>query len=231
MPIHPDDYKATGLAWCYEGDNSDTFLFDAWQPFGSVCGPSHFSHLSDTIRWIIHRKGYKEVINYIDDFLLACSTYEECKKASPLFDSPHQKTRIARELDKGNWSYPACNILRCGHWYCGVYTVARAWKTAKLHGILKTFKAKWRATKVLLQSLAGSLNWACQVVRGGCFFLWCIVDIIKPLLQAGYKTMLNDQFQEHVDRCMQSGQWVLLGWRLALRHLSCRLATSSTDAY
>ena len=61
-------------------------------------------------------------------------------------------------------------------------------KLRKLHGILKTFIAKWWATKVLLQSLAGSLNWVYQVVRGGCFFLWCIVDIIKPLLQARYKT-------------------------------------------
>ena len=44
-------------------------------------------------------------------------------------------------------------------------------KLRKVHGIPKTFKAKQWATKVQLQSLAGSLNWACQVVRGGCFFL------------------------------------------------------------
>ena len=44
-------------------------------------------------------------------------------------------------------------------------------KLNMLHDKLKTFKHRQRATKVQLQSLAGSLNWACQVVRGGRFFL------------------------------------------------------------
>ena len=56
MPIHPDDYKATGLAWRFEGDDSDTFLFDAQQPFGLVYGPSHFSCLLDAIWRIMHKK-------------------------------------------------------------------------------------------------------------------------------------------------------------------------------
>ena len=29
VPIHPDDYKATGLAWRFEGEDTDTYLFDA----------------------------------------------------------------------------------------------------------------------------------------------------------------------------------------------------------
>ena len=43
-------------------------------------------------------------------------------------------------------------------------------KLSKLHGILETFEAKRRAAKGQLQALAGSLNWACRVVRGGRFF-------------------------------------------------------------
>ena len=39
VPIHPDDYKATGLAWRFEGEDTegedtDTHLFDARLPFG-----------------------------------------------------------------------------------------------------------------------------------------------------------------------------------------------------
>ena len=74
VPIHPDDYKATGLAWRFEGEDTDTYLFDARLPFGSACGPSHFNQM-------MYRKGYKGVVIYIDDFILACETYEECKKA------------------------------------------------------------------------------------------------------------------------------------------------------
>ena len=78
VPIHPDDYKATGLAWRFEGDDTDTYLFDARLPFSSACGPSHFSRLSNAIRRMMYRKG---VVSYVDDFFLACETYEECKEA------------------------------------------------------------------------------------------------------------------------------------------------------
>ena len=85
VPIHPDDYKATELAWRFEGEDTDTYLFDARLPFGSACGPSHFSRLSNAMTYdvwrMMYRKGYKSVASYIDDFFLACETYEECKDA------------------------------------------------------------------------------------------------------------------------------------------------------
>jgi len=66
----------------------------------------------------------------------------------------------------------------------------------KLHDKLKAFKHRQRATKVQLQSLAGSLNWACQVVRRGRFFLRRILDSIKPLRQAKHKPKLNAEFRK-----------------------------------
>ena len=60
-------------------------------------------------------------------------------------------------------------------------------KLKLLHDKLKAFKHRQRATKVQLQSLAGSMNWACQVVRGGHFFLRHILDSIKPLRQVNTK--------------------------------------------
>ena len=57
VPIHPDDYKVTGLAWRFEGEDTDKYLFDAWLPFGSACGPSDFSRLSNAIRRMMYRKG------------------------------------------------------------------------------------------------------------------------------------------------------------------------------
>ena len=67
MGIHPDDYKATGLAWRFEGEDTDTYLFVARLLFGSACGPSDFSRLSNAVRRMMYRKGYKGVVSYIDD--------------------------------------------------------------------------------------------------------------------------------------------------------------------
>ena len=70
MLIHPDNYKTTGLAWRFEGEDTHTYLFDAWLPFGSACGPSHFSRPSNSIRRMMYRKVYKGVFSYRDDFFL-----------------------------------------------------------------------------------------------------------------------------------------------------------------
>ena len=101
-------------------------------------------------------------------------------------------------------------------------------KLHKLHGILKTFKTKWRATKVQLQSLAVSLNW--QTMLNDQFHKdlnWWLTDLDVCNSRQYY----SDHAEESVDRCMQSGQWVLLGRRLALQRLSCGRATSSANAY
>ena len=66
VPIHPDDYKATRLAWHFEGEDIDMYLFDIQLPFSSACGPSHFSWLSNAIRRMMYRKGYKGVVSYLD---------------------------------------------------------------------------------------------------------------------------------------------------------------------
>ena len=161
---------------------------------------------------------------------------EDAPAPSYLIQLVTEKTTTAPpELEKGNLSYPARKILRCGHWYCRLCTVAivdastlrffififlfadnifyvnghyvrytmlvqrfepqgrrftnfhyyyyREWKTEQTAWHTEDVKTKRRASKVQLQSLAGSLSWPCQVFRGGRVFLRHIVDTIQPKLQ------------------------------------------------
>ena len=50
-----------------------------------------------------------------------------------------------------------------------------------------------------MQSLAGSLNWACQAVRGGRFFLRRVIDVINRLKAPAHKARLGVSFQEDVN--------------------------------
>ena len=199
VPIHPDDYKATGLAWQFEGDNSETILFDARLPFGSACGPSHFSRLSDAIKRMMQRKGHRGVINYIDDFLLVSATYAECDKALQTLIS------LVRKLGLHvSWTKVVCPTQHVTFLGVDIDTTECTLslgqdKLNKLHDKLRAFAGRRRATKVQLQSLAGSLNWACQVVRGGRFFLRRILDTIKVLRQAKHKAVLGEQFQKDLN--------------------------------
>ena len=44
-------------------------------------------------------------------------------------------------------------------------------KLVDLQVLISQFRTRVRASKRQLQQLAGKLNWACQVVYGGCTFL------------------------------------------------------------
>ena len=50
-----------------------------------------------------------------------------------------------------------------------------------------------------LQSLAGLLNWACQAIRGGRFFLRRILDSLPKLKQGRHKVRLSADFHLDVD--------------------------------
>ena len=194
--IHPDDYKATGLAWKFDGDDAETYLFDTRLPFGSKCGPSHFSRLSNAIRRIAVRHGYEGIVCYIDDFFLAFDTYEKCNEAL------HYLLGLLRRLGFNvSWKKEVGPAQRVTFLSVDIDTrdcsmSLGAEKLAALHEKLSRFKCRARATKRQLQSLAGSLNWACQVVRGGRFFLLRILDTIQHLRHARHKAKLGIDFKK-----------------------------------
>jgi hypothetical protein len=72
-------------------------------------------------------------------------------------------------------------------------------KLRKIEQQLCSFSNKKRASKQQLQQLAGLLNWACQAVRGGKFFLRRILDGIRPLQQQQHKTKLSAEFHKDVE--------------------------------
>ena len=72
-------------------------------------------------------------------------------------------------------------------------------KLAVLYDKLLCFSLKTRASKRQLQSLAGSLNWACQVIQGGRYFLRRILDSINKLKLASHKCKLSAEFLKDLD--------------------------------
>lgn len=207
VPIHCDDYTATGLQWKFQNMSDPVFIFDTKLPFGSNKGPSHFHRLSQAIRRCMVRRGFNGVVAYIDDFFLAAPTYEECnywmtvlirliRKLGFLISwkkvvGPTQRlTFLGVEIDTTQ-----CTLSLNGE------------KLEKLHSELKQFKNRKRASKQQLQSIAGKLNWACQAIRGGRFFLRRIIDSIQHLQQQRHKAQLSSEF--HAD----------LQWWLSFLHV------------
>ena len=195
--IHPDNYCVTGLKWQFRGSKEPTYLFDTRLPFGSNKGPSHFHRLSQAVRRCMARRGMAGVVAYIDDFLVVAKSKEECQEMLMCLITllrklgfniswhkvvgPTQRiTFLGVDIDTRNSTLSLGND-----------------KLQQLGQRLQQFQNKRRATKQQLQSLAGALNWACQAVRGGKFFLRRILDAIKPMQQQRHKTRLSKAF--HAD--------------------------------
>ena len=198
VPIHCNDYKVTGLKWQFKGEKEITYLFDSRLPFGASSAPSHFHRLSQAIARCMRRRGFSGIVAYIDDFLIAARTYKECNEAL------HCLIKLVGQLgfcvSWGKVEGPTQQIT-----FLGISIDTRECslsldddKLQRLKSELHMFINKKRATKRQLQRLAGLLNWACQCVRGGKFFMRRILDTIRPLKQQYHKARLSGEFYKDV---------------------------------
>jgi hypothetical protein len=195
VPIHCDDYAATGLQWKFENMSEPCFLFDSRLPFGSNVGPSHFHRLSQAIRRCMVRRGFQGVIAYIDDFFIAAPTYNECNywmsvliKLIPNLGFLVSWKKVVGPTQRLTFLGVQIDTTQC------TLSLDNE-KLQKLHSELEQFKKRKRASKQQLQSVAGKLNWACQAIRGGSFFLRRIIDTIQRLQHQRHKAQLSSEFQ------------------------------------
>ena len=71
-------------------------------------------------------------------------------------------------------------------------------KLDRLHALVTSFSEKDSASKRQLQSLAGSLNFACDVVHGGRTFLKRVIDCIDKLRHSSHRCRLSSQFRANI---------------------------------
>ena len=145
------------------------------------------------------RRGFHNVIVYLDNFLIISESYEFCLKAQ------HVLIGLLGELGfLVNWKKVLGPTNKLPFLGIEIDTKTSTLsldetKVATLKSKLLSFKQRVRANKRQLQSLAGSLNWACQAVRGGRFFLRRVLDVINSLKAPGHKIKLSDTFKRDID--------------------------------
>ena len=199
VPIHPSDYCLTGLKWHFKNDSKPTYMYDARLPFGARNGCSIFHRLTQSVRRMMAKRGFPNIIVYLDDILIISKSYSECLEA--------QHVLLGLLIKLGfliSWKKvlgPMCKLPFLGI-MIDTTSCTLSLEEAKVSALkmkLTLFQEKKRASKRQLQSLAGSLNWACQAVRGGRFFLRRVIDVINRLKAPAHKAQLGVSFQEDVN--------------------------------
>ena len=213
VPIHKNNYAATGLQWQFSGQHQATYFFDIRLPFGAKSSPEIFHRLTQSVRRIMERRGYQSIIVYLEDFLVIGKTKDECQQAfSALL---HLLRNLGFQISWHKVIGPTQKLvflgveldtLRCE-------MALPPGKLAELHQVASRFLTKRRASKKQLQQLAGKLNWACRVVYGGRTFLRVILDMMNSLVSSSAKMRLSAEFHEDV-------RW----WHSFLKHFNGRCA-------
>ena len=190
IPIHPTSQRATGLKWTFS-NGREAWFYDAKLPFGARASPTVFHRISQAVKRMMARKGYTLLVAFQDDFLVIGRTYDECLEA--WLALINLLLQLGFELSYKKLVAPTTCLVFLGIQF-DTESCEISLPQEKLRDILqvtKSFLQRRRATKRQLQSLAGKLNFAAKVVRGGRTFLRRILNSIVQLRRPHHKAKLS----------------------------------------
>ena len=189
IPIHPDDWNLLGIYW------QSRYYVDLFLPFGLRSAPFIFNQLSDALEWILkHNYGLKYVLHILDDFFLAEHTKLDCllSFSTLLRFFMAVKAPVVASKTLG----PSQVLEFMGIILDSVRMEARLPddKLTRIKDLLESFTNRRSARLVELQSLIGTLQFACKVVVPGRTFLQRIINLTRGVPSRFHHVRLNKEF-------------------------------------
>ena len=203
IPIHPDDWHLLGIYW------KAHYYVDLYLPFGLRSSPYIFNQFSDALEWILkHNYGLRHVIHILDDFFVAEPSRVECLTTFStllrVFMSLHAPLVASKTLG------PSQVLEFMGIVLDTTCMEARLPedKLTRTRDLLKSFRGRRSVRLVELQSLIGTLQFACKVVVPGRTFLQRIIHLTRGVPSRFHHIRLNKEFFKDLNMW----QAFLTGW-------------------
>lgn len=177
VSVNPEQIRYQGLSWEIEGEQR--YLIDNRLCFGLRCGPYFFNLISEFIHDKLVQLYNIRLVNYLDDYLTMCNSYEGCLENQRLViamlrfvgfqvswkkvTAPSQKTvYLGIEIDSNLMciSLPEVKVL-------------------KMKRMVKEFHGRRSASKKQLERLTGLLAHCATVMKGGRTYCRRLYDLEK----------------------------------------------------
>ena len=187
-PVHPSDWPYLGYKWL------DQYFVDLRLPFGSRSSPFIFNQFAEALLWIlICVFGIPHIINYLDDFFLCASSFEECENDMAKLKLAFSELGVPLAPDKVIG--PATVITYLGIEINSVSETIRlpTEKFNELRILLQQWELRKKCTKRELLSLIGSLSFACKVVKPGRMFLRRLIDLSTSVTNLNHHISLSSE--------------------------------------
>ncbi|XP_068761877.1 uncharacterized protein [Montipora capricornis] len=194
IPVHPSDWELLGMKW------NSLYFFDTVLPFGLRSAPYLFDQFSCMIEWIIkHKLGIPNVIHILDDFFFVTSPpRSDCLTA--LCKILCLFTELNIPVAPGKTFAPATSLEFMGILLDSTTMEARLPldKLIRAKQALQQWLHRKSATLKELQSLIGTLQFACRVVAPGRAFLQRIISLTKGITNSRWHIKLNGEFRKDI---------------------------------
>ena len=192
MPVHPCDRVLQAVKW--EGK----LYVDSMLPFGLRSAPKIFNAIADAFQWYLQQQGLQHVLHYLDDYIMIGPPGStECQQnLETLLDAAKDLgIPVADHKTEG----PTTRLMFLG---IEIDTLAGQLRLPEVK-LLRTKQllqqwGDWKeCTRKELESLIGTLNHACKVVRNGRSFLRRMIDLLHARVDnsADAPIRLNREFR------------------------------------
>ena len=190
IPVHPEDRIWLGMQW------KGALFVDGMLPFGLRSAPKIFSAVADALEWCIHRRGVQSIFHYLDDFVVMGGPGSDtCKRSLDLLISECHTLGVPLAAEKMEGPSPVLTFL-------GIEIDTHAWvmrlpqdKLQRLLSAIGDWLHRKTCTRKELESLIGTLQHACSVIRPGRSFLRRAIALLSMVKQPFHHIRLNKEFQ------------------------------------
>ena len=176
VPVHPQDRPLQAVEW------GGMLYVDPMLPFGLRSAPKIFNAIADALEWCIRSQGVEHIFHYLDDYIVVGPPNStRCAEAMAILEqtfsmlgvpiAEHKRegpttclTYLGIEIDTGvgQLRLPQEKLLR-------LQSLFTEWDDRRICGRRE------------LESLIGTLNHACKVVRAGRSFLRRMLDLLHAV--------------------------------------------------
>ena len=190
IPVHPMDRTMLGMQW-----NGQVYI-DGMLPFGLRSAPKLFNAVADALEWCIAQKGVQHIVHYLDDFLvMGPPNSPDCQESLHILEALCSKLGVPLAPEKRDG--PASILTFLGIIIDTTKGELRLPpdKLQRLLDAVTTWINKRACTRRELQSLIGTLQHACSVIKPGRSFLRRAIALLSVAKRQHHHIRLNADFR------------------------------------
>ena len=192
VPVDPRDRHLLGIEW------GGAQYVDGCLPFGLRSAPKIFTAVADALQWVMRNSGVSMVDHYLDDFVtMGPPSSPECRRNLDRILSVCADLGVPLAVDKLEGPAQCLTFLGIElDTQAGVMRLP-ADKLSRIRDLLERWSLRKVCRRQELESLIGTLQHACRVIKPGRAFLRRAIDLLRiPSASRGHHHLrLNREFR------------------------------------